>query len=77
MYKEYQNAEELRQNLKEIGCSDEVIFRLLACLMNGNKAEGICCLEKWREELLNEIHNERHCVENIDRMLYVLRERSE
>ena len=74
MYKEYQNADELRQNLKEIGCSEDVIFRILACLMNGNKADGICCLEKWREELLNEIHSERHCVESIDGVLRALRE---
>ncbi|MCH5272462.1 MAG: hypothetical protein J1E35_02200 [Lachnospiraceae bacterium] len=61
-----QNTEELTQSLVDAGCTEEMIAGFLSCLKNGNKTEGLCLLEKWRAELLQEIHKEQSCIEFLE-----------
>ena len=76
MFEGYQNTEELTQNLKDAGCSKMMITRFLDCLINGDKAGCLKCLEEWREELLREIHEDQSCIEFLDKQLYSLRGQS-
>ena len=69
MFTGYQNIEELAQHLRDIGYSEDMIADLLSHLLSGEKTEGLCQLEQWRAELLDEIHKERSCIASIDEML--------
>ena len=74
MFKGYQHTEELRQNLIDAGCGEEMLACLISCLLNGDRAESLCKLEEWRAELLCEIHKEQSCIEYVDELLSDLRE---
>ena len=76
MFTGYQNTEELIQNLIDAGCSEEMIACLVSCLLDGNKEEGLCRLEKRRAELLHDIHNEQSGIEYLDELLDSLREKT-
>ena len=73
MFTEYRTAEELAQNLADAGCEEEWIACLLACLMDGDKAECLCRLEARRAELLDHIHKERAGLSYLDELLAGLR----
>ena len=77
MFTGYQNIEELTQHLRDIGYSEDMIADLLSHLLSGEKTEGLCQLELWRAELLDEIHKERSCIASLDEMLYSLGKLSE
>ena len=77
MFTGYQSTEELIQHLRDIGYSENMIADLLSHLLSGEKAEGLCQLEQWRAELLDEIHKERACIASLDEMLCSLGKLSE
>ena len=77
MFTGYRNIEELTQHLRDIGYSEEMIADLLSHLLSGEKTEGLCQLEQWRAELLDEIHKKRSCIASIDEMLCSLGKLSE
>ena len=76
MFEGYQNTEELTRNLIDVGCSEAIITCFLACLFNGDKAGSLNYLEKWRTELLEEIHKGQSCIEFLDEQPYSLREQA-
>ena len=76
MFEGYQNTEELTRNLIDAGCSEAIITCFLACLFIGDKEGSLDYLEKWRTELLEEIHNGQSCIEFLDEQLYGLREQT-
>ena len=76
MFEGYQNTEELTRNLIDAGCSETMIACLLSCLCSGDKAGSLNYLEKWRTELLEEIHKGQSCIEFLDEQLYSLRGQS-
>ena len=73
MFTGYQNIEELTQHLRDIGYSEDMIADLLSHLLSGEKTEGLCQLEQWRAELLDEIHKERSRIASLDGMLCSLK----
>ena len=73
MFEGYRNTEELTQNLIDAGCSESMITCLLTCLCSGDKEGGLSQLEKWRTELLEEIHKGQSCIEFFDEQLCSLR----
>ena len=73
MFTGYQTVEELAQNLIDAGCGEEMISRLLSCLLEGHKAEGLCLLEERRSELLGDIHKEQSGVAYLDELIVSLR----
>ena len=77
MFTGYRNIEELTQHLRDIGYSEDMIADLLSHLLSGEKTEGLCQLEQWRAELLDEIHKERSCIASIDEMLCSLKREAE
>ena len=76
MFTGYQTTEELAQNLIDAGCGEEMISCLLSCLLEGDKAEGLCRLEERRSELLDDIHRERSNLAYLDELLAGLREQA-
>ena len=76
MFESYQNTEEFTSNLIDAGCSEAIITCFLACLFNGDKECSLDNLEKWRTELLEEIHKGQSCIEFLDEQLYSLREQA-
>ena len=75
MFAGYQSAEELTQNLIDVGCGEEIIACLISCLSDGNKEEGLCRLEERRTELLHDIHKEQAGIEYLDELLDSLRDK--
>ena len=73
MFTEYQTTEELTQNLIDAGCGEEMITCLLSCLLEGDKAEGLCQLEERRSELLGDIHKDQSALAYLDELLISLR----
>ena len=68
-----QSTEEMTRNLIDAGCSEDTIELFLSCLLRGDKAEGICCLQELRSELLDEIHKEKSSIELLDKLILELR----
>ena len=73
MFTGYKNTEELTQNLRDAGCSDEIIADLLSCLLHGKKEECLSRLEEQRAELLDDIHKEKSGIEYLNELLGGLR----
>ena len=76
MFTGYQTTEELAQNLIDAGCGEEMISRLLSCLLEGHKAEGLCLLEERRSERLDDIHRDQSVLTYLDELLAGLREQA-
>ena len=76
MFTGYQTVEELAQNLIDAGCGEELISCLLSCLLEGDKAEGLCRLEERRSELLDDIHRDQSVLAYLDELLAGLREQA-
>ena len=76
MFTGYQTTEELAQNLIDAGCGEEMISCLLSCLLDGDKAEGLCRLEERRSELLDDIHRDQSVLGYLDELLAGLREQA-
>ena len=73
MFPSYQSAEELAQNLIDVGCNEKTITYILSCLLHGDKAESLCKLEERRAELLRDIHKKCSVIEYLDGLLDSLR----
>ena len=73
MFSVKQSTEELARNLIDAGCSENAIESFLSCLLNGDKAEGLCRLQEQRSELLDEIHKDKSCIELLDELILKLR----
>ena len=76
MFTGYRTTEELAQNLIDAGCGEEMISRLLSCLLEGDKAECLCQLEERRSELLDDIHRNQSILAYLDELLAGLREQA-
>ena len=77
MFNGYQSIEELTRHLRDIGCGEDLIDEFLSHLRSGEKAEGLCQLEKWRANLLSEIHKEQSCIAYLDEMLCSIKKEPE
>lgn len=75
--KDYQNTEELIQNMTDAGCSELMISRFCDCITQGDKKESLYLLEKRREELLNEIRESKSCIEFLNEELFRLKEENQ
>ncbi len=65
------------QNLKDAGCSDEAIARLLECKDNGNTKELLCLLSKHRAALLDDVHRCQKRIDCLDYLVYQLKKKQE
>lgn len=58
------------QNLKDAGCSQEMIDCCLACLDTGRKKELLERLEKQRKGILDKIHKGQKQIDCLDYLVF-------
>ncbi|MFQ9891590.1 MAG: hypothetical protein ACLRWH_00105 [Emergencia sp.] len=57
------------QNLKDAGCEDEFIERFILALEDNQNKEVFSLLRRWRNSLLDEIHNNQHKLDCLDYLI--------
>lgn len=70
---EYGSREAVIQNLKDAGCSQDVIECCLAYMDQGKRPELMKQLEAHRDGLLRKIHEEEKHIDCLDYLVYQLR----
>ncbi|MBC8575185.1 hypothetical protein [Yanshouia hominis] len=60
------------QNLKDAGCEDDFIERFIFTLENQQSKEVFLLLRGWRNNLLDEIHNNQHKLDCLDYLIRTL-----
>ena len=70
------NRSELQivQNLKDAGCTDEVIRTFLEDLEQGTFSDGVKLLQKHRRFLLNNTHEWQKKIDCLDYLIYQMKE---
>lgn len=70
---EYSSKEAVVQNLKDAGCTQEVIECCMACMEQGKKKELLKRLEEHRAGLLHKVHEEEKHIDCLDYLVYQIR----
>ena len=70
------NRSELQivQNLKDAGCTDEVIQTFMEDLEQGKFSDGVKLLQKHRSFLLNNTHEWQKKIDCLDYSIYQMKE---
>ncbi|MDO4623108.1 MAG: hypothetical protein Q4B22_09160 [Eubacteriales bacterium] len=68
----YNRKEEIIENLRDAGCSEEAICCFLDDFCSGNKKVSAARLREHRKELLNEMHSSQRKIDCLDYFLYLL-----
>ncbi len=69
----YQSEEEVIQNLRDAGCSEQIICDFLEELHTGRRPQSICLLRKYRQQLLEDIHIRQKRIDCLDYLLYAMK----
>lgn len=67
---QYGSREAIIQNLKDAGCSQEVVKCCIACLDHGKKDELLKRLEEHRKGLLHKVHEGEKQIDCLDYLVY-------
>lgn len=67
---EYGSKEAIIQNLRDAGCSEDIIECCMACLDCGKKTELLKRLENHRKGLLNKVHEGEKQIDCLDYLVY-------
>ena len=67
---QYGSEDAIIQNLKDAGCSQEVISCCIACLNHGKKDELLKRLEEHRKGLLHKVHEGEKQIDCLDYLVY-------
>lgn len=67
---EYGSREAVIQNLKDAGCTQDVIECCMACMERGKKNELLKRLEEHRKDLLHKVHEEEKHIDCLDYLVY-------
>lgn len=70
---EYGSKEAVIQNLKDAGCTWDIIECCLACMEQGKKNELLKRLEDHRKGLLHKVHEEEKHIDCLDYLVYQIR----
>lgn len=68
--KKEQDRDAMVRNMRDAGCDHREVECFCEYMAQKNRKEEILILEKHRELLLDEIHEIRHSIEELDRLLY-------
>lgn len=60
----------VRQNLKDAGCSRDLIKNFMDCYDKEEREQQIKMLEKHRKELLHQVHKEERKISCLDYLMY-------
>lgn len=64
---------EIEQNLKDAGCSGRTIQEFFSYSGNDEEDKRVTLLERHREALLDEVHNEEKKISCLDYLIYRMR----
>ncbi len=70
---EYGSREAVIQNLKDAGCTQDIIECCIACIEQGKKNELLKRLEEHRTGLLHKVHEEEKYIDCLDYLVYQIR----
>ena len=70
---EYGSREAVIQNLKDAGCTQDIIECCMACVEQGKKRELLKRLEEHRTGLLHKVHEEEKHIDCLDYLVYQIR----
>ncbi len=70
---EYGSKEAVIQNLKDAGCTQDIIECCIACMEQGKKNELLKRLEDHRTGLLYKVHEEEKHIDCLDYLVYQIR----
>lgn len=70
---EYGSREAVIQNLKDAGCTRDIIECCIACMEQGKKNELLKRLEEHRTGLLHKVHEEEKHIDCLDYLVYQIR----
>ncbi len=70
---EYGSKEAVIQNLKDAGCTQDIIECCIACIEQGKKNELLKRLEEHRTGLLHKVHEEEKHIDCLDYLVYQIR----
>ncbi len=66
----YGSREAVIQNLKDAGCTQDIIACCIACMEQGKKNELLKRLEEHRTGLLQKVHEEEKHIDCVDYLVY-------
>ena len=64
--------EEMRQNLTAAGCEEQDIAKILCCFRNGDNEQAMRSVQRLRQVLLDEMHEEQLKIECLDYLAYTV-----
>ena len=70
---EYGSREAVIQNLKDAGCTQDIVECCIACMEQGKKNELLKRLEEHRTGLLHKVHEEEKHIDCLDYLVYQIR----
>ncbi len=70
---EYGSREAVLQNLKDAGCTQDVIDCCMTCMEQGKKEELLKRLAEHRKGLLHKVHEEEKQIGCLDYLVYQIR----
>lgn len=70
---EYGSREAVIQNLKDAGCTQDVIECCMACMEQGKEKELLERLEEHREGLLHKVHEKEKSIDCLDYLVYQIK----
>lgn len=65
---------DILQNLKDAGCDEEMVQKFMRCVEAKDDNEEMLLLEKYRECLLEHVHQEEQKISCLDYLAYRLKE---
>ena len=68
-----ETRETVVQNLKDAGCSIDMIEYFMKCYDSENLSEQLFLLEKHRKQLLSKVHKEEEHISCLDYLVYQLK----
>lgn len=72
-----ESREAVVQNLKDAGCSQDIIENFLLYFDENQKEKQLALLEKHRKQLLNFVHKEEKKIYCLDYLVYQIKNKSE
>ncbi|MEY8392657.1 hypothetical protein D3Z36_09820 [Lachnospiraceae bacterium] len=66
----YSGEEAVIQNMRDAGCSQDIIERCLACIAQGNKKGLLDLLNEHRESILSKVHEEEKQIDCLDYLVF-------
>lgn len=67
------STDNMIQNMLDAGCSEKEVFCFCECRQKQSRKEELDILENHRKDLLKEIHQIRHNIEILDKLIRILR----